>query len=87
MSVLNSIKTNHFAYREKKGAKLNDGYKMYWFFDIHGTILKPNYQAGNTPKEYYPHAEETLQLLSTINDITMILYTCSHPHEIQEYID
>lgn len=87
MSVIKSIKVNHFAYREKKGRVLNDGYKMYWFFDIHGTILKPNYQAGNTPKDYYPYAEETLKYLSTINDITMVLYTCSHPHEIQEYID
>src|ERR1035437_5262697 len=87
MGVLKSIQTNHFAYREKKGKKLNDGYKMYWFFDIHGTVLKPNYQAGNTPKDYYPYAEETLKFLSTINDITMVLFTCSHPHEIQEYIN
>ena len=87
MGVLKSIQVNHFAYREKKGRKLNDGYKMYWFFDIHGTILKPNYQYGNTPKDFYPYAEECLQYLSTIKDITMVLYTCSHPHEIQEYVD
>lgn len=86
MSVLTSIKNNHFVYREKKGKQLNDGYKMYWFFDIHGTILKPNYQAGNTPKDYYPYAEECLKYLSTINDITMVIYTCSHPHEIEEYV-
>jgi len=86
MGILKSIKVNHFAYREKRGYKLNDGYQTYWFFDIHGTVLKPNYQAGNTPKDYYPYAEETLKYLSTIKDITMILYTCSHPHEIAEYI-
>lgn len=87
MSILTSIKNNHFTYREKKGRVLNDGYKMYWFFDIHGTILRPNYEYGNTPKDYYPYAEETLQFLSKIKDITMILYTCSHPNEIQEYIN
>lgn len=87
MGVIKSIETNHFGYREKKGRALNDGYKMYWFFDIHGTILKPNYQYRNTPKDFYPYAEECLQYLSKINDITMVLYTCSHPHEIQEYVD
>jgi hypothetical protein len=60
--------------------------KTYWFFDIHGTILKPNYKAGNTPKDFYPLAKETLQYLSTLKDVVMILYTCSHPHEIQEYL-
>jgi hypothetical protein len=87
MGVLKSIQVNHFDYRIKKGRELNDGYKMYWFFDIHGTILKPNYQRGNTPKDFYPHAEECLKYLSTINDISMVIYTCSHPNEIEEYVD
>ena len=87
MGVLKSIQVNHFAYREKKGKVLNDGYKMYWFFDIHSTILKPNYQYGNTPDEFYPMAKETLQLISRIPEIVMFLYTCSHPHEIDEYLN
>jgi len=60
--------------------------KTYWCFDIHGTILKPNYEYGNIPKEFYPYAKETLQMISKMSDVVMILYTCSHPHEIEEYI-
>jgi hypothetical protein len=81
MSILNAIIKNHFEYKEKRGWE-----KTYWFFDIHGTILKPNYTYGNTPKDFYPYAKETLQFLSKLPDICMILYTCSHPHEIEEYI-
>jgi hypothetical protein len=61
--------------------------KTYWVFDIHGTILKPNYEYGNIPKEFYPYAKETLQIISEMKDVVMILYTCSHPHEIEQYIE
>lgn len=81
MSILNAILKNHFEYKEKRGWE-----KGYFFFDIHGTILKPNYTYGNTPKDFYPYAKETLQYLSKLPDVCMILYTCSHPHEIEEYI-
>ena len=82
MSIIKSIKKNHFEYKEKRGWD-----KPYWFFDIHGTILKPNYTHGAIPKEYYPYAKETLQFLSQLSDVCMILYTCSHPEEIQEYVE
>ena len=82
MSIIKSIKKNHFEYKEKRGWD-----KTYWFFDIHGTILKPNYTHGAIPKEYYPYAKETLQFLSQLSDVCMILYTCSHPEEIQEYVE
>lgn len=59
----------------------------YFFFDIHATILKPNYMFGQIPKEFYPNALETLQYISNIDEIVMILYTCSHPHEIEEYLE
>lgn len=82
MGIIKSIQVNHFEYKAKRNWD-----KTYWFFDIHGTILKPNYQAGNTPTEAYPYAIECLQYLSKLSDVDMILYTCSHPHEIQEYVD
>jgi hypothetical protein len=67
---------------------INRGWdKTYWVFDIHGTILKPNYEYGNIPKEFYPFAKETLQKISKMKDVVMILYTCSHPHEIEQYIE
>ena len=82
MSIIRSIQINHFELKEKRNWD-----RIYWFFDVHGTILKPNYQAGNTPDEFYPYAKECLQFLSTLPDVVMCLYTCSHPHEIDEYLE
>lgn len=81
MSIVKSILINHFDYKIKR-----DWDKTYWAFDIHGTILKPNYTYGNTPDDFYPFAKETLQLISSLPDIVSFLYTCSHPHEIEEYL-
>lgn len=61
--------------------------KMYWCFDIHGTILKPNYKSGQIATEFYPGAIEVLQNLSKRQDIVCILYTCSYPHEITQYLE
>ncbi len=82
MSIINAIVKNHFKLMEERGWD-----KTYWFFDLHGTILKPNYKAGQIPKEFYPYAKETLQFLSKLNDVVMVIYTCSHPHEIAEYVE
>ena len=82
MSIIRSIKTNHYEYMVKRNWD-----KTYWAVDIHGTILKPNYEAGNIPKEFYPYAKETLQYISQMKDVVLILYTCSHPHEIEEYFE
>jgi len=82
MGILKSIQTNHFEYKVKRNWD-----RTYWFFDIHGTILKPNYSYGKIPTEFYPHAKETLQFLSGLSDIVMVVYTCSHPHEIEEYVN
>jgi len=81
MGILKSIQVNHFEYKVKRGWD-----KTYWYIDIHGTILKPNYQYGNIPKEFYPYAKEALQFLTKLDDVCLILYTCSHQHEIEEYI-
>ncbi len=60
--------------------------KTYWAFDIHGTILKPTFKGGELSTEFYPLAKETLQLLSTKKNIVRILYTCSYPEELIEYL-
>ena len=60
--------------------------KTYWGIDVHDTIIIPNYVDGKIPTEFYPDAIEGLQLISKRTDIIRILYTCSHPHEIEEYI-
>ncbi len=59
--------------------------KMYWAFDIHGTIIKPNWEKGNIPTELYPYALEALQLISARTEIVTLLYTCSLPEEIPQY--
>ena len=82
MSIVRSIKINHYEHMINRNWD-----KTYWVFDIHGTILKPNYEYGNIPKEFYPFAKETLQKISKMEDVVMILYTCSHPHEIEQYIE
>jgi hypothetical protein len=82
MSIVRSIEINHYEHMFNRNWD-----KTYWVFDIHGTILKPNYEYGNIPKEFYPFAKETLQMISEMEDVVMILYTCSHPHEIEQYIE
>jgi len=59
--------------------------RIFVFFDLHGTVIKPNFQEGNVEIDYYPYAKETLQLLSQQDDIDLSIYTCSHEHEIVEY--
>lgn len=61
--------------------------KTYWAFDLHGTILVPNYKKDDIPTEFYKDAKEALQMISSIPSICMIMYTCSHPHEIEQYIE
>ena len=59
--------------------------KVYFAIDIHETIIVPNYQYGNIPTEFYPHAKETLQMLTKRKDVELIIFTCSHPEEIEQY--
>jgi hypothetical protein len=68
-------------------AKEKSWAKTYWAFDIHGTILKPNYKPNEISREFYPHAIEALQMISRQKDIVRILYTCSYPHEIVQYLE
>lgn len=82
MSIVRAIEVNHYKTMKEKGWD-----KTYWFFDLHSTILKPNYKGGDIPKEFYPHAKQVLQDISKRDDICMIMYTCSHPHEIVEYME
>jgi hypothetical protein len=57
--------------------------EFYVFIDIHSTILYPDY--GGLAKVYYPYAKEVLHKLSNDKRIKLGLYTCSHPHEIEDY--
>ena len=67
-------------------AKQRNWNRTYWAIDIHETMIKPNWSETTTPTEFYPRAKETLQYISKRKDIVTILYTCSHPHEIEKYL-
>jgi hypothetical protein len=68
-------------------ARIKGWDKTYWAFDIHGTILRPTHQAGVISTEFYPYAKEVMQMLSKREDIVKILYTCSYPQEVVEYLE
>ena len=72
---------NAFRKAHKKGWDC-----IYLLVDVHETIVVPNYSKEEIPKEFYPLAKEVLQKLSQRKDIVMILYTCSWPREIEQYL-
>lgn len=73
----------HTAYRTARERNWN---RVYWAVDIHGTMMPPSHRGGVLPKTFYEHAREVLQLASQRSDICLILYTCSHDHELDDYI-
>lgn len=79
--IIRAIENCFRLAREKKWAK------TYWAFDIHGTLLKPNFKKNEISREFYPHAVEVMQLLDKRKDIVKIMYTCSYPHEIKQYVE
>ena len=59
--------------------------KIFWMVDVHDTIF-PGYYKENQPLEFYPFAKEVLQFLTKQEDTCLILYTCSHEHEINRML-
>ena len=82
MGIKKAIKVNHISTMLRKGWKWT-----YWAFDLHSTVIKPNYEAGNIPTEFYPLALECLKVISSRPEIRMIMFTCSHPHEQEQYLE
>lgn len=83
LNIYMIVKSIHNAFKIKESRNWE---KIYFAIDIHGTILKSNYKSGDISKEFYPHAKAALQELTKRNDIVLILYTCSFPHEIDLYL-
>lgn len=81
MGILSAINQ---AYLDKERKSFE---KIYVMVDLHGTVIKPNYKAGNIPTEFYDHAKEALKIMTKAKDICLIMYTCSHPHEIEKYLE
>lgn len=61
--------------------------KLYFAFDIHDTIIKSNYDKSVLPTEIFVEAEYILKTISKRKDIIMILYSCSHPEELEKYVE
>jgi len=61
--------------------------EVYWAFDLHETIVYPEYDCDGIPTTFYPLAKSTLQQISKRKDIKMIMYTCSHPTEQKKYLE
>lgn len=80
MSIIRAIEKTFI------NAKKRNWDQIYFYFDIHETILYPDYNNTDALK-FYEHAKEVLQYLSTQKDITMALYTCSYPKEIERYVE
>ena len=79
MSIIKAI-DNAF-----KNMELKKWDKIYYFFDLHETVLYPDY-GEDIPNKMYPDAKEVLQYLSKREDISISIYTCSYPKEVKEYI-
>lgn len=61
--------------------------RTFWAFDIHGTLIKPNYSSDKIPTELYDNVLEVLRVLNKDPEVCLILYTCSHAHEITQYVN
>lgn len=69
-----------------ENAKLKGWDKTNWAFNIHGTMLMPTFKTGVVSTVFYPYAKEVMQILSRQKNIVRILYTCSYPEEIVQYL-
>lgn len=81
MSILKSFNNAYKSAQKKKWDKI------YVAVDIHDTIVYGNYNADELPTQYIADAKEVLQYISQREDIVLMLYTCSHPHEIEKYFE
>jgi hypothetical protein len=66
-------------------AKTRNWEKIFVAVDIHDTAVVSNYSGNRIPTMFYPNAKEVLQYLSERPDVTLIMYTSSHPHEMLKY--
>ena len=66
-------------------AKNRNWDKVYWAVDVHGVTIIPNWKE-ELPMKMYDGAVEALQLITSRKDIELILYTCSWPKEIAQYL-
>ena len=59
---------------------------VYWFIDVHETMLEPDWNKHLKVKTFYPNSKKLLREISKRDDVKMVMYTCSHPVEIDDYL-
>jgi len=80
MSIIRAIQRND------RIAKARGWDRTYWFFDIHETMIIPDYKKEVTDLNFYPWAKDVMEILSNRPEICLVLYTCSWPNEIEKYL-
>lgn len=81
MSIVQAIE------RTYKWIEDNGAAKTYWAVDIHGTVLKPDYQNHGISTEFYPYAKAVLRLLSESKEDVLIIFSSSRTDRLKEYGD
>lgn len=71
------------AFRDKKERGWQ---KLYWFIDLHGTIIEGKYNKFNVGANFYPNATKVLANLSKRDDIVLVLWTSSHKESIDRLL-
>ena len=75
-------------HRQCNKQHLHNWYETYWLIDMHGVIIRPNHKDDLPNKlDFYDFTQRSLQILTNRPDIRMILYTCSHKHQIRHYVN
>lgn len=58
-------------------------WKLYVAVDVHGVIFYSTHDKS-VQRKFMPGAKEALLYLSRRKDITLFLWSCSHPEEVEE---
>ena len=79
------------AFKRAFGKAITKGWdKVYVLVDLHDTVLEANFDSERSmeslPKEWLPGAEEGIKRMAERPDFNLILWSCSYPHEIAEYV-
>lgn len=73
--------------RSWKEAESRGWNRIYWFVDFHDTIAVADYGDPKKMRQFFPYAKESLQLLSKVDSICLVLWTCSHRDSISKMIE
>jgi hypothetical protein len=79
---MNISKSFDIAFQKMKERKWD---KIYVLVDIHDTILEACYHNKEEHK-WFPYAKEALEIMSHAQNISLILWSSTHPSVLEEYV-